>query len=231
MSNSLTKKPEAILFDLDGTLADTILQLAKAAFASARELGVTPPDIETAKSYVGNGVNLLLTRILLGRFDVTADDISQDDLKKARAVFDRVYTEGLSRDFTLYQGVKEGIEYFHSQGIKLAVITNKPQIFAVPLIGHMGLAPYFDYILGGEVLDRRKPDAAPIHHVLDRLSVKAHNALMVGDSENDTLAAANAGVASVFLTYGYNRRKVEDLTFDYRFDTFGSFTDFIRDLP
>lgn len=230
MSHKLIKKPEAILFDLDGTLADTIVQLAKAASASALELGITPPDIETTKNYVGNGVNLLLTRVLLGRFDVSVKDIASEDLKRARSVFDKVYTKGLSQDFKLYAGVKEGISYFHSLGIKLAVVTNKPQIFAVPLIEHMGLSSYFDYILGGEVLEKKKPDPEPILHVLDKLSVKAENAVMVGDSINDTLAASNAGVPCVFLTYGYNRANPQELIFDYSFDSFELFTDFIKKL-
>ena len=226
----LTKLPKALLFDLDGTLANTIPQLAIAAFASAKAVGIEPPSVETTKSFVGNGVNLLLSRVIAGKFDVTTDDIVPSVLKKARETFNEVYLKGLDKDYNLYEGVEEGLKYFKEIGIKLAVVTNKPQIFAVPLLGYMGIAKYFDFILGGEVLEVRKPNPEPLYYVLDKLNVDKDSAVMVGDSDNDIIAGNNAKMSTVFFTYGYNRKAISELNFDYKFDKFSELTDLMKKL-
>ena len=159
----LTKLPKALLFDLDGTLANTIPQLAIAASKSAVAIGLNPPSVETTKGFVGNGVNMLLARVIAGRFDVELKDVDPSLLKRARDVFNVEYTKGLDKDYNLYEGVKEGLEYFKSRGIKLAVVTNKPQMFALPLLSYMGIKDYFDFILGGEVIPERKPDPTPLY--------------------------------------------------------------------
>ena len=120
----LTVLPKALLFDLDGTLANTIPQLAIAASKSAVAIGLNPPSVETTKGFVGNGVNMLLARVIAGRFDVELKDVDPSLLKRARDVFNVEYTKGLDKDYNLYEGVKEGLEYFKSRGIKLAVVTN-----------------------------------------------------------------------------------------------------------
>lgn len=226
----LQKIPQALLFDLDGTLANTIPQLAIAASKSAVAVGLTPPSMETTKGFVGNGVNMLLARVIAGRFDVEQEDVDASLLKKARAVFNAEYTKGLNRDYNLYEGVKEGLEYFKSCGIKLAVVTNKPQMFALPLLGYMGIKDYFDFILGGEVISTRKPDPEPLYYVLDKLHVSKDDAVMVGDSNNDIEAGNRACMTTVFFTYGYNRKDPSELKFDYSFDSFTELTALIRSL-
>ena len=202
----LTVLPKALLFDLDGTLANTIPQLAIAASKSAVAIGLNPPSVETTKGFVGNGVNMLLARVIAGRFDVELKDVDPSLLKRARDVFNVEYTKGLDKDYNLYEGVKEGLEYFKSRGIKLAVVTNKPQMFALPLLSYMGIKDYFDFILGGEVIPERKPDPTPLYYVLDKLQVSKDDAVMVGDSNNDIEAGNNANMTTVFFSYGYNRR-------------------------
>lgn len=194
----LTVLPKALLFDLDGTLANTIPQLAIAASKSAVAIGLNPPSVETTKGFVGNGVNMLLARVIAGRFDVELKDVDPSLLKRARDVFNVEYTKGLDKDYNLYEGVKEGLEYFKSRGIKLAVVTNKPQMFALPLLSYMGIKDYFDFILGGEVIPERKPDPTPLYYVLDKLQVSKDDAVMVGDSNNDIEAGNNANMTTVF---------------------------------
>ena len=201
----LTVLPKALLFDLDGTLANTIPQLAIAASKSAVAIGLNPPSVETTKGFVGNGVNMLLARVIAGRFDVELKDVDPSLLKRARDVFNVEYTKGLDKDYNLYEGVKEGLEYFKSRGIKLAVVTNKPQMFALPLLSYMGIKDYFDFILGGEVIPERKPDPTPLYYVLDKLQVSKDDAVMVGDSNNDIEAGNNANMTTVFFSYGYNQ--------------------------
>lgn len=226
----LTVLPKALLFDLDGTLANTIPQLAIAASKSAVAIGLNPPSVETTKGFVGNGVNMLLTRVIAGRFDVELKDVDPSLLKRARDVFNVEYTKGLDKDYNLYEGVKEGLEYFKSRGIKLAVVTNKPQMFALPLLSYMGIKDYFDFILGGEVIPERKPDPTPLYYVLDKLQVSKDDAVMVGDSNNDIEAGNNANMTTVFFSYGYNRKDTKELKFDYGFDSFNELTALIKSL-
>ncbi len=226
----LTTLPKAMLFDLDGTLADTIAQLAKAANASIEALGLKPRDEKVVQAYVGNGVNMLLCRNIAGRFEVTLEDIPKDYLKKAREVFNEKYSAGLDSDYTVYPGVRDGLVYFKSRGIKIAVVTNKPQMFAVPLLKYMGLYDLFDFVLGGEVLKERKPDPKPVLYCLEKLGVKPSEAVMVGDSDNDVLAGINAKTCNVFFTYGYNRNNLDTLKIDYRFDSFDELTQLIKTL-
>lgn len=226
----LTVLPKALLFDLDGTLANTIPQLAIAASKSAVAIGLNPPSVETTKGFVGNGVNMLLARVIAGRFDVELKDVDPSLLKRARDVFNVEYTKGLDKDYNLYEGVKEGVEYFKSRGIKLAVVTNKPQMFALPLLSYMGIKDYFDFILGGEVIPERKPDPTPLYYVLDKLQVSKDDAVMVGDSNNDIEAGNNANMTTVFFSYGYNRKDPKELKFDYGFASFNELTSLIKSL-
>ena len=221
---------DTILFDLDGTLADTIVQLAKAARASAVSLGLNPPAQKTVQEYVGNGVNMLLARVIAGRFDITLDAVDRNLLLKAREVFNQVYAEGLKTDFRVYDGVIEGLKYFKERGIKLAVVTNKPQIFADPLLKCMGIYDYFDFVLGGEVLKQRKPDPAPLQYCLDKIGVSNDKAVMIGDSDNDIIAGLNAKICTVFFTYGYNRANLDELDIDYKFDSFTQLIELIKSL-
>ena len=225
----LTVLPKALLFDLDGTLANTIPQLAIAASKSAVAIGLNPPSVETTKGFVGNGVNMLLARVIAGRFDVELKDVDPSLLKRARDVFNVEYTKGLDKDYNLYEGVKEGLEYFKSRGIKLAVVTNKPQMFALPLLSYMGIKDYFDFILGGEVIPERKPDPTPLYYVLDKLQVSKDDAVMVGDSNNDIEAGNNANMTTVFFSYGYNRKDPKELKY-YGFDSFNELTALIKSL-
>lgn len=225
-------RPELLIFDLDGTLAHTLPQLAKAAQQVAREMGLKVPLDQEVANYVGNGVTMLLARTIAGRKDVTTADVPEELQKQARALFNKIYSAGLSRDFVVYPGVKDGLRHFKEIGLKCAVVTNKPEIFAKPLLGFMGLTPYFDFILGGEVLDKRKPDPAPLFYVCDKLQVSAAHSLMVGDSVNDIKAGQNAGMPTAAFTYGYNGgNDVRGFAPDCVFDKFAGLTACIDALP
>ena len=173
---------------------------------------------------------MLLARVIAGRFDVELKDVDASLLKRARDVFNVEYTKGLDKDYNLYEGVKEGLEFFKSRGIKLAVVTNKPQMFALPLLSYMGIKDYFDFILGGEVIPERKPDPTPLYYVLDKLKLSKDDAVMVGDSNNDIEAGNNANMTTVFFSYGYNRKDPKELKFDYCFDSFNELTALIKSL-
>lgn len=229
----LTKRPQAMLFDLDGTLAHTLPQLSVAACKVARQMNLPEPTAEQMANYVGNGVVMLLCRVIMGRHEVSVDQVPDDKLKIARELFNRYYSEGLSQDFEVYPYVQEGLALFKDMGIALGVVTNKPHVFAEPLLGYMGLTPYFGAILGGEVLDKKKPDPTPLFYVLDKLHVPAEKAIMVGDSLNDVKAGENAHMPTVAFTYGYNGGYDlhKDCHPDYLFDSFKQLIDLILGLP
>lgn len=229
----LTKRPRAMLFDLDGTLAHTLPQLSVAACKVARKMGLQEPTPEQMATYVGNGVAMLLSRVIMGRHDIKSDNVPAEALKEARALFATYYMEGLHKDFEVYPYVKEGLEIFKSMGIALGVVTNKPHDFADPLLGYMGLKPYFGAILGGEVIDKRKPDPKPLFYVLEKLNVPADQAIMVGDSLNDVKAGENAHMPTVAFTYGYDGGYDlhTDCHPDYLFDSFKQLINLIESLP
>lgn len=197
---------QGVFFDLDGTLADTMPQLVKASEQTCRLMGIPVPDYEAMRSYVGNGVMMILVRLIAGRYEAQREDVDEDFLLRTREVYNRCYFEGLAENFTVYPGVVETLHFCQDRGLKLAVITNKPSMFVVPLLKYMQLDKEFDYILGGEVIPERKPRPEPLLHVAEKLGLPPENCLMVGDSDNDILAAKQAGMLSMFLTGGYYAR-------------------------
>lgn len=227
----LKKLPELLLFDLDGTLAKTKEQIAYAAQATLKRFNYPIPSVDDVGRYIGNGINMMLVRSIFGKVDVSPDMLPADQMAKIREVFNEEYLNGLNANFALYDGVYEGINKFKALGMKMAVVTNKAEMFAKPLIGYMGFNDYFDYVLGGEVIKERKPDPFPLLYVCQKLGVDPHNAVMVGDSDNDVLAGQRADMVTVAFTYGYNSGKdVRNCHPDYVFDRFDAFTDFIMSL-
>ena len=206
---------EGVFFDLDGTLADTMPQLVKASAKTCKIMGIPVPDYETMSSYVGNGVWMILVRLIAGRYEAKREDVDEVFLKRTREVYNRCYFEGLASDYTVFPGVEETLAFCHEHGVKVSVITNKPAMFAEPLLKFMQLYDKFDFVLGGEVLSERKPHPAPLLYVADRFKLKPERCLMVGDSDNDILAAHNAGMKSMFLQGGYYHKDPRQLKPDY----------------
>ena len=224
-------KKDILLFDLDGTLAHTLPQLAIAASKVAQKMGYFVPSVEEIATYVGNGVNMLLARTLRHSIDAKIEDIDESVLKEAREHFNSFYLQGLGSDYSIYPHVKEGLVHFKELGIKMAVITNKPQLFAVPLLEHMQVYELFDYVLGGEVLDKKKPDPYPLIYVLEKLGGSVDAALMVGDSVNDIKAGQNCNMDTVGFSYGYNMgRDIRECNPTYAFDSFSQLIELIDSM-
>lgn len=227
----LTSKPRAMIFDLDGTLANTLPQLRKAMVEVSKALGAKEPTHEEMKHYVGNGLNMLIARVLKANYDAKLEDISEADLEKARAVFKEAYGYYLHADYEIYDGVVEGIAAFKKAGIKLAVVTNKPHRFATKLIEYMGLQQSFDIVLGSEVLKTRKPNPEGLFYVLQNMGVDPQDAVMVGDSVNDIEAGHNAGMPTVTFTYGFDGGvDLKTCNSDYLFDSFKELIKLIESL-
>ncbi len=229
--SALKHKPALMIFDLDGTLAHTMPQLAVAVRQMCERLGFEKPSFAQVADYIGNGIPLLIARSLKQDVNAKAQDLDEALAKKAREIFNEVYFQGLDKNYELYPLVKEFLAYAKERGIKLAVLTNKAQSFAVPLLGYMGIASFFDLILGGEILKERKPDPTPVRFIMDKFNATPQDTVMVGDSVNDFLAGQNAGTCVVAFTFGYNRGlDVRDSKPDYVFDSYKQLLDLIQSL-
>lgn len=200
--------PRLVMFDLDGTLVDSVPDLAAAVDRMLLELGRPAAGLDAVRHWVGNGAQVLVRRALAGDIDHAGVDDALAE--QALALFMDAYAE--SHDLTVvYPGVQDTLRWLRKRGVEMALITNKPERFVGPLLDQMKLGSYFRWIIGGDTLAQKKPDPAALLFVMQMAGVTPQQALFVGDSRSDVLAAKAAGVQCVGLTYGYNHgRPIEE---------------------
>lgn len=193
--------PRLAMFDLDGTLMDSVPDLAAAVDKMLMLLGREPAGIARVRDWVGNGSRVLVRRALADglEHDGVADELADEAL----ALFMQAYAGGHELT-TVYPGVRECLDWLREREVKLAIITNKPAQFIEPLLEEKGLTGYFQWLVGGDTLPQQKPDPAALFYVMDKADVVPEESLFVGDSRNDVRAAKAAAVPCVALTYGYN---------------------------
>ncbi|MGI2172984.1 phosphoglycolate phosphatase [Shewanella ulleungensis] len=196
---------QAIAFDLDGTLIDSVPDLAAATNATLVECHLASVSEDLVRSWVGNGAQVLMQRALSHASSMAQDSAElQTQLAHIMPRFMHHYGEHLQQHSRLYSDVLTVLQKLKQAGYKLAVVTNKPYRFTVPLLNAFGLDGLFSEVLGGDSLVKMKPDPMPLQHLLQQWQLKPQQLLMVGDSKNDILAAKAANVMSIGLTYGYN---------------------------
>lgn len=193
--------PSAIFFDLDGTLIDSVPDLAFAVDAMLEDFSLAPAGVENVRQWVGNGAPLLVERALLNS---TAKDKASELKAKALQAFLYHYGHLPKKQSALYPGVLSTLEALKAQDIKMALITNKPTEFLPALLEEFALAPYFDFVAGGDSFSEKKPSPMPLKKALAFFQLTPGQCLMVGDSKNDINAANACNMASVCVTYGYN---------------------------
>ncbi|KAB0546160.1 phosphoglycolate phosphatase [Pseudomonas argentinensis] len=193
--------PRLVMFDLDGTLVDSVPDLATAVDRMLVELGREPAGVERVRHWVGNGARVLVRRALAGGLDHSA--VGEAETEEALARFLDIYAD-CHELITLYPGVHELLEALSTAAVELAVVTNKPERFVAPLLEQVGLGGYFRWIIGGDTLPQQKPDPAALLQVMRLAGVSQEQSLFVGDSRSDVLAARAAGVPCVAVSYGYN---------------------------
>lgn len=199
MSASARFAPRAVLFDLDGTLLDTIADLADAANLMLAELGRPVRSQDEVHSFVGKGIPNLVRRCMTEGTGAT-----EAEIETAVAVFRRHYAVVNGARTAIYPGVIETLQALRGRDIRLAVVTNKAEAFTLPLLERMGIATHFDTVVSGDTLPVKKPDPATVRLACERLGVAPTEALMIGDSANDALAAQGAGMPVLLVTYGYS---------------------------
>jgi phosphoglycolate phosphatase len=201
----------ALVFDLDGTLIDSAPDIHATANRVLAARGLPTFDFTTVRGFIGNGVPVLVQRLLAAQ-GLPDDGPLHADLVRE---FVQFYEEAL--DLTrLYPGVAEMLDSLSEAGHPLAICTNKPTGPARAALRHFGLAGHFPVVIGGDSLPCRKPDPAPLHAAITGLATT--RALFVGDSEVDADTAAAAGVPLALFTGGYRKAPPEALAARLIFD-------------
>jgi phosphoglycolate phosphatase len=186
----------SVTIDLDGTLLDTVPDLAAAANGMMRELGRPEFPIDVVASFVGRGIPKLVERCL--------PDLDAAAVAQAQDIFRRHYAIENGRRSALFPGVLEGLQAFRAAGLRMAVITNKAAAFTEPLLLATDLAPWFGFAVSGDSLPEKKPHPMPLLHACERMGTRPAENLHIGDSRHDAAAARAAGCPVFIVPYGYN---------------------------
>jgi len=200
-----------VLIDLDGTLLDTVPDLAAAVNAMRADFGRAPLPTGQVAAYVGKGADVLVHRSLTESMDGRADAA---DFQRGKSSFYAHYRRENGRQAIVFPGVREAIALMRERGLALACVTNKPREFTHELLQRAGLDD-FDAIVSGDDTTEKKPHPAPMLHACALLKLLPSETAMVGDSENDVLSARAAGCRVIVVETGYNEgRPVSELDAD-----------------
>ncbi len=194
-------KPEMILIDVDGTLVDSVPDLAYCVDEMMKQMDMPLRGEDAVRNWVGNGVERLTRRALINALDGEPDEAL---FEKAYPIFLELYAENTSKRSCLYPGVREGLDYLKAAGYKLGCVTNKAAQFTIPLLKDLGVHDEFEIIICGDTLEKKKPDPLPLLHAAEFFGVEPAKAMMLGDSMSDVKAARAAGFQIICMSYGYN---------------------------
>jgi len=191
------------MFDLDGTLIDSVKDIATSANYMLKTLDRSQFNTDDFRHWIGDGATVMVNRALSGNRTINPD-LSVELKRHARQIFIDHYLQHPCVNTELYPQVKETLDALKSQGFKLAIVTNKPSAFIEPIMAKLSLTPLIDYHIGGDSLCEKKPHPMQLLHCCEHFNITPEHALMVGDSANDVVAAQNANIQSVAVSYGYH---------------------------
>ena len=198
---SILTEIELLIFDLDGTLVDTKMDMALSVNAMRQQMGLSPLPHEVITTYVGHGVGPLIRRSL-------GENATEDALQRALALFVEYYRHHLLDNTTAYPGVPEALAELRDR--KMAVLTNKPADLSREILSGLGLSSYFDFVYGGDSFPQKKPEPMGVWKLMEDLQMPAAKTMMVGDSDTDVLTGRNAQVWTCAVTYGFGAASLKD---------------------
>ena len=202
MVGTMVFEPQLILFDLDGTLVDSVPDLAAAIDGMMCQLGLPERGEAAVREWVGNGIHNLVGRALNNSMTVSTDTAL---FNQALPIFMQLYAANTAAHSHLYPSVLETLVFLKQQPyLQLGCITNKAEQFTLPLLEQLTIRDYFDIIISGDSLPEKKPHPLPLLHAATQLGVIPQQTLMVGDSKSDVQAARAAGMPMIAVSYGYN---------------------------
>ncbi len=197
--------PELIMFDLDGTLVDSIPDISWCLDETMKYIGLPVRGETSAREWIGNGVIRLMQRAIANDLNAPHDEAIFD---QAMPVFRDLYANNLCKRSKLYPGVREGLDYLQKhkkkQGYKIGCITNKDEQFTHPILRDLGLWDDFEIVISGDTLEKKKPHPLPLWHSAKVFDCDPTKSLMIGDSSTDVKAARAAGFNIICTSYGYN---------------------------
>ncbi|MBL4711973.1 MAG: phosphoglycolate phosphatase [Gammaproteobacteria bacterium] len=221
----MLKRPEMVLIDVDGTLVDSVPDLAYCIDEMMKQLDMPVRGEARVRHWVGNGVERLVKRGLVNQLD---GEPNETLYAKAIEIFRELYAVNTSVRSCLYDGVPEAMEFLKSTGVKIGCVTNKASEFTLPLLQDLGISDYFETILCGDMVERKKPDPLPLIMSAEKLSVSPEASLMIGDSMSDVNAARAANFSIICMSYGYNHGEdIRDYDPDAVIDTMTEIKDLV----
>lgn len=195
------KKPAMVLIDVDGTLVDSVPDLAYCVDEMLKQLDMPVYGEDMVRNWVGNGVERLTRRALIGQLDGEPDEAL---FEKAYPIFLDLYDKNVCERSCLYDGVREAMDFLKTADVKVGCVTNKNAQFTLPILEKLGIKDDFEIIICGDTLTKKKPDPLPLLHAAEKLGVTPEQSMMLGDSMSDVKAARAAGFDIICMSYGYN---------------------------
>lgn len=203
---------KAVMFDLDGTLVHTAPEIAVAVNLMLADLNRPALPYNQIEGYIGEGAQTLIKRCLAEKPDLTEQQNAESDaalFQQAEHLFFMHYANNVVESKP-YAGVIDGLQAICNKGFRLACVTNKPEKFTLPLLQKCGLADFFEMVVSGDTLQKKKPDPIQLQHICAKFDVPVYEAMLVGDSATDIRAAQASGCFIVTVPYGYNQGKAID---------------------
>lgn len=219
-------QPKLVMIDVDGTLVDSVPDLAYCVDEMMIALGKPPIGNERVRNWVGNGVPRLVERALTGQLDGVPNN---DEFDKAFPIFLDLYSRNSCVRSHLYDGVMEGLNYLMSKDYLIGCVTNKAEQFTTPLLKSLGIFDYFKIVISGDTLEKKKPDPLPLIHSANFFKLNPKECLMLGDSVSDVKASRAAGFNIICMSYGYNHgNNIADENPDLVIDSMRQLRDYLQ---
>jgi len=197
------KEKELIIFDLDGTLINSIPDLTLAINKMLMHYNLSPLTTEEVAPFVGNGARPLVERAFKNTMQEN-QEVSETLIDEGFKIYFAAYKEAVCKETFLYPEVFKTLKYLHKKGYRMAICTNKPFNLIEPILETLEIKEFFINWVGEDSLPEKKPNAAPLLYLVKATNTTVEKSIMVGDSKNDILAGKNANMQSIGVSYGYN---------------------------